>query len=270
MKIKVNFLSIVILMKIYYDSLQAKVKIDDILSSFIKLKRCVKQGGVLSGDLFNCFIDDLIIECCNSGFGASYFDIILCIIGFCDDLCLFSCTDAELRQLLLICERFARKWGIEFNASKCQFMVFGTRKYDNSIFLLNNSKINYTDKFKYLGLTFSPDLNMSEFFIEKFQNVKKSFFSLNSFGFKYNGVNPFLQSFIYKSFCISRILYGFEIMTINKKTLKKLNISQNDLVRYMTGLSRNSHISETLRFLNVLILMNYTVMIIREFSRELT
>jgi len=40
-------------------------------------------------------IDDLIIECCNSGFGASYFDIILCIIGFCDDLCLFSCTDAE-------------------------------------------------------------------------------------------------------------------------------------------------------------------------------
>jgi hypothetical protein len=90
-------------MKIYYDSLQAKVKIDDILSSFIKLKRCVKQGGVLSGDLFNCFIDDLIIECCNSGFGASYFDIILCIIGFCDDLCLFSCTDAELRQLLLIC-----------------------------------------------------------------------------------------------------------------------------------------------------------------------
>ena len=41
----------------------------------------------------------------------------------------------------------------------------------------------YTDKFKYLGLTFSPDLNTSEFFIDKFQNFKNSFFSLNSFGF---------------------------------------------------------------------------------------
>ena len=92
---------------------------------------------------------------------------------------------------------------------------------------------------------------MSEFFIDKFQIVKKSFFSLNSFGFKCNGVNPFLQSFVYKSFCISRILYGFEIMTINKKTLKKLNIAQNDLVRYMTGLSRNSHISETLKILKL-------------------
>ena len=147
-KKKVNFLSIVILLKIYYDTLQAKVKINNIFSKFIELQRCVKQGGVLSGDLFNCFIDDLIIECCNSGFGASYFDIILSILGFCDDLCLFSCTDVELRQLLLICERFAKKWGIEFNASKCQFMVFGTRKYDNFIFLLNNSKINYTDKLK--------------------------------------------------------------------------------------------------------------------------
>jgi hypothetical protein len=92
---------------------------------------------------------------------------------------------------------------------------------------------------------------MIEFFIDKFQNVKKSFFSLNSLGFKYNGVNPFLQSFIYKSFCILRILYGFKIITINKKTLKKLNISQNDLVRYMTGLSRNSHISEILKILKL-------------------
>ena len=80
---------------------------------------------------------------------------------------------------------------------------------------------------------------MSEFFKDKFQSVKNSFFSLNSFGFKSNGVSPFLKSFVYKSFCISRILYGFEIMTINKKTLKSLNIEQNNIYRYITGLSRN-------------------------------
>jgi hypothetical protein len=250
-KDKVENLSVVIILKTYYDVLQAKVKIKNILSRLIKLKRGVKQGGVLSGDLYNCAIDDLISECCNSGLGASFIEIILCILGFCDDLCLFSCSESEMKQLLILCEKYARKWDIKFNVSKCNFIVFGSRKYDNSIFLLNNSKINYTDKFKYLGLTFSPDLNMSEFFIDKFQNVKKSFFSLNSFGFKYNGVNPFLQSFVYKSFCISRILYGFEIMHINKKTLKKLNIDQNALIRYMTGLSRNSHISNSLRILKL-------------------
>jgi hypothetical protein len=219
-KIKVNFLSMVILLKIYYDQLQGRVKIKRCLSKIFKLKNGVKQGGVLSGDLYNCSIDDLIIECYNSGFGATFIDIILCILGFCDDLCLFSCSEEEMKQLLIICERFARKWGIKFNPSKCNFIVFGTRKYDNSIFLLNNIQIKYIDKFQYLGLTFTTDLNMSEFFKDKFQSVKNSFFSLNSFGFKSNGVSPFLQSFVYKSFCISRILYGFEIMTINKKNIK--------------------------------------------------
>jgi hypothetical protein len=60
------------------------------------------------------------------------------------------------------------------------------------------------------------------------------------------GVNPFLQVNVYKSFCISRLLYGFEIMFVNKKTLNILNLKQSYIFRYMTGLSKNSHISGTL------------------------
>ena len=36
-------------------------------------------------------------------------------------------------------------------------------------------------------------------------------------------------------------------MYLNKKTLKTINIGQNDIVRYITGLSRKSHISNTLK-----------------------
>ena len=36
-------------------------------------------------------------------------------------------------------------------------------------------------------------------------------------------------------------------MNLNKKTLKTINIGQNDIVRYITGLSRKSHISNTLK-----------------------
>jgi hypothetical protein len=57
-------------------------------------------------------------------------------------LCLFSCSESEMKQLLILCEKYARNWDIKFNVSKCNFIVFGTRKYDNSIFLLNNSKSN--------------------------------------------------------------------------------------------------------------------------------
>jgi hypothetical protein len=40
-------------------------------------------------------------------------------------------------------------------------------------------------------------------------------------------------------------------MNLNKKTLKTINIGQNDIVRYITGLSRNSHISNTLKILKL-------------------
>ena len=50
----------------------------------------MKQGGVLSGALFNFFIDDLIEECYQSGVGAIFIDIIVPILVFYDDICLLS------------------------------------------------------------------------------------------------------------------------------------------------------------------------------------
>jgi hypothetical protein len=92
---------------------------------------------------------------------------------------------------------------------------------------------------------------MSNFFIEKFIKVKNSYFSLNAFGFKPGGISPFTQAYVYKTFCISRILYGLEIMNLNKKTINTLNLNQNTIVRYMTGLSKHSHVSIVLKALKL-------------------
>ena len=227
------------------------MKIQNERSDEYRTNEGVKQGGVLSPHLFNFFINELIELCCNANIGAKFIDIIVCILIFCDDICLLSDSIEEMQVLLKLCEEFANKWGIEFNLEKCKYMVFGKIKLNNTIFKLNNQIISSTDCFKYLGLEFNSKLDMSSFFIKKFQNVKNSFFSLNSFGFKQGGVNPFLQIFVYKSYCISRLLYGLEIINLNKKTLNILNIGQNDIVRYITGLSRNSHISSTLKILKL-------------------
>ena len=40
-------------------------------------------------------------------------------------------------------------------------------------------------------------------------------------------------------------------MHINKKTINILNLTQNSIVRYMTGLSKNSHISNVLKILKI-------------------
>ena len=92
---------------------------------------------------------------------------------------------------------------------------------------------------------------MNVFAIERFKTVTKSFFTLNSFGLKPGGLNPFMQSFIYKTFCLSKFLYGLEIMSLNITTLNKINLSQNTIVRYIAGLYKSSHISPVMRVLNL-------------------
>jgi hypothetical protein len=155
---------------------------------------------VLSGSLFNFFIDDLIQECCQAGMGASFFNIIVAIICFCYDVCLISPDAHKLQLLLNISDTYSKKWALEYNISKCKFIEFGTGKFNNKI--------------KYLCIDFTHDLNFSHFFLNKFQSVSNSFFTLTAFGFRPGGINPHLQPFVYKSFCPSHLLYGFEIRAI--------------------------------------------------------
>jgi len=252
MKKKDILFSAIILLRIYYDKLAGKIKVNNKLSTIFILSRGVKQGGFLSGTLFNFFINDLIEECYKAGVGAVYIDLIVAILVFCDDICLLSIDESDMQSLLNICDNFSKKWAIEFNPSKSKFIVFGSNKFSNSKLYLNGRLLTFSNNIKYLGIEFNNKLDFSNFFIDKFKAVSNSFFSLNSFGFKPGGINPFLQAFIYKSFCISRLLYGFEILSVNKKTLLKMNVSQNNIIRYITGLSKNSHVSNTRKILKIL------------------
>ena len=57
---------------------------------------------------------------------------------------------------------------------------------------LNTDKIEYKNKIKILGYEFnSKSINENEYLIESFSKVRKSFFTLNNFGMKPCGLNPF-------------------------------------------------------------------------------
>jgi hypothetical protein len=146
-----NQLNKIILLSIYYDSLESMILNNGKFSKLFKLCRGVKQGGVLSGNLFNFFINDLIELCCNANIGATFIEIIVCILVFCGDICLLSDSIDEMQTLLKFCEEFAITWGIEFNLEKCKYIIFGKMKHNNISLKLNNQIINFTDRFKYLG-----------------------------------------------------------------------------------------------------------------------
>jgi hypothetical protein len=92
----------------------------------------------------------------------------------------------------------------------------------------------------------------NKYLVNNFAKVRKSFFTLNMFGMKPNGLNPFLQAFLYNTFCLSKTTYSIEKMNINEKTINILNLMQNSLIRYILRLHKSSHMSNMLKALKIL------------------
>ena len=240
------------LLKKYYDSSTGTIKLSDFtLSCLIVIDCGVKQGGILSPFLFNFYIDDLIIECIDAQVGAIFKELNVSIIVYADGILLISPVDSHLQYLLHICESYGNLWRIKFNPKKSNIIEFGPQFFPNNKFYINGTLLPKTDKIKYLGVEIDSKLNFDLTATEKFKNVQKSIFSMSFLGLSPMGVTPFLQSFIYKTYCLSQFTYALETSTLRQKTRDYLNVCQNNIIRQTIGLNKFCHMSHILSALKI-------------------
>ena len=244
--------SLWVLLKKYYDLSQGTILLPNrCFSSLFKISCGVKQGGIISPFLFNIFIDDLITECVNSNHGALFFNINTSIIVYADDILLISPLDTHLQYLLDICSAYSTKWRIKFNPQKSNIISFGDYYYPERNFFLSNQQLSTSASIKYLGIEINNKFDFDSTAKSKFRNVQKSIFSLSFLGLKPGGISPFLQSFIYKTFCLTQFTYALETTTLHTSTRDYLNTSQNNLIRQIIGLDKFCHISNVLKSLKI-------------------
>jgi hypothetical protein len=248
----------VILLKRYYSIHRSFIKTDVIFPKVLNIINGVKQGGIISPFLYNFFINDLIVNIDKLQLGLNFFNTLnLSIACFADDTFLLSDNLKNMQTMLNICNDYGIDNHIIYNPNKTYLIVFSKYLLDNSFecnLFLNGVKIKRVNSITYLGYKLNYNLNCNEDVLEKFKIVRTNLFSLYTLGMRPNGLNPFVQSFIYKTFCLSKFLYGLEVTSLNKTTLKALNVEQNTLVRYMIGLHKNCHMSDllvTLKIFNI-------------------
>ena len=164
------------ILKIYYDSSQGTIDLGNgILSELFPITVGVKQGGILSPDLFKNMIDELIFTLVNEDIGAHINNINVSTIAYADDIVLLSPVDSHLQRLLDICDEFSKNWRIRFNAKKSNIVEFGTQFFKNSTFNINNNLIPKVDEIIYLGVKINNKLSFNENAIEKFLKKNSSF-----------------------------------------------------------------------------------------------
>jgi hypothetical protein len=122
------------------------------------------------------------------------------------------------------------KSGSWFLILKSIFIEFGKPLFIEPSFSINGEKLKTVDSKEISGFIFYSDMGKSnKFILNKFNLVRSTLFSLHSIGMKPLGFGMFLHAFLYKTFCLSKFLYGMENMALTDSTSNNLNTMQNSL-----------------------------------------
>ena len=127
----------------WYTDLQCRVRWDGYHGDWFCISAGVRQGGVLSPDLYNIYVDDLICILRSSGIGCYIRNVFAAALLYADDMCILAPSLKGLQRLLDICSSYCVQWDICLSAKKTKNMYFGKCTVINFKPTLNGSPIEF-------------------------------------------------------------------------------------------------------------------------------
>ena len=143
----------------WYDGLTCRVKWGDNYSSLFDITAGVRQGGVLSPDLYGIYVDGLISKLISLQKGCYMCRIFAAALFYADDMAILAPSIKGLQSLLNLCEAYCLEWDICLNAKE-------TKKTS-----LNGREIEWVDQRNHLGITLKSGSRFA-FFVN--DRVKKN------------------------------------------------------------------------------------------------
>ena len=78
----------------------------------------VKQGGVISPMSFSIYIDPLLLQLRNSGYGCHLNGVYMGALSYADDITLIAPSIGGLNEMLKLCNNYATVYNVIFNSKK--------------------------------------------------------------------------------------------------------------------------------------------------------
>ena len=207
------------------------------ISTKFKVTNSVRQGGIISGYLYNVYSDDLSSELnrCNIGLYAS--NLIVNHVYFADDLSIMSPSSKGLKILLKICEEYGLSHDVIFNTKKSVVMIIRSTSLKSStlpLFKLNGNTLQEVSCFSYLGCLLSKD-NSDNYDIER--QRKQLCIRGNVLLRKFHMCTVDVKVKLFKTFCAplycSHLWYNY-----SQSVMKKFTTVYHNLCKRFTNCSK--------------------------------
>ncbi|XP_059045228.1 uncharacterized protein LOC131841014 [Achroia grisella] len=207
------------------------------MSQSYRLECGVRQGGLSSPILFNLYINELIVALGSTHVGCHIDVVNVNNISYADDMVLLSASVCGLRRLMAICESYARRHGLVYNAIKSKVVVFEARGNNTDVFpevKLNGIALERVYKFKYLGHLLNSDLRDDDD-IERERRALAV--RANMIAHRFARCSRDVKITLFRSFCTS--FYTCNLWAAyTRKSYSGLRVQYNNAFRVLMGLSR--------------------------------
>ena len=128
-------------------------------SASFPISNGVKQGGGFSTLLFSLYVDELFLLLKKSGLSCHVGSTYAGAFGCVDDIALIAPSLSSLKQVMKICENFAKSHNIVFNSSKSKLLCYN--KDPQSVIppmYLNGEQVSVVEYEKHLGNFLSTNI----------------------------------------------------------------------------------------------------------------
>ena len=217
----------------WYNDLRCRVKWDGYCGDWFCISAGVRQGGVLSPDFYNIYVDNLVSILQLSGIGCHVRNVFAAALLYADDMCILSPSLKGLQHLLDLCSSYCTEWDICLNPKKTKNMLFGKPRKIKYKPTLDANPIEFVTEWKYLGVVLKSGPRFGCSVVER---VKSFYRCLNAILRVEGRSDDMVLLRLIEAHCIPILSYAIELTVVaNRDERRSLRVAYNSVFRKIFG-----------------------------------
>ena len=222
------------------------VKWEGGLSKTFPVEQGVRQGGILSADLYKLYINDLLDRMVQSGAGGHIGDIPCNAPTCADDMTTLSETENELQTLCNVAYDYScmERYLLQPTKSVVLPVQNGTKANRQPVthsWTLGNDKMPVVNEATHVGIRRSQKPSPEASIQENITKARKTLYGLMASSLHgTNGLDPTTCIHLLKVYVLPVLLYGLEVQIPNEKACIPLDLMLKKTLKHILSLPTNT------------------------------
>ena len=192
----------------------------------------------MSTHLYKIFEEDQLLELEEKALGLMLGSIYVGATAVTDDVMYLSSTPEMLQLMLGVGHRYSQQHHYKIHPTKTKIVENNSgKKQSNYIWSLGDTQIHSSEETTHLGLKRTESGECEVNVNDRIKSARRTKYSLMDSGYHgTNGLSPATSFQIYKTYVFPQLLYGLEILPLNKTQIASLEKFHRNSLRIIQSL----------------------------------